>query len=161
MAYLTFAELRHVNVERCESGVFGHVLHDWNPTDWGCALAGETGELCNLLKKQRLRRAVNPLHIEQELADVQIYLDLTAAVCGVDLAAATVSTFNAKSAEVGSSSRLVPRASPADPAACRHPAMTVLSGTGWKWCRLCGSLADPDGGTHVPRGSPVYAEPCP
>ena len=48
---LTFNKLREANVKRCNKHF--HKLNDWSPTDWGCALAGEVGELCNFLKKAR------------------------------------------------------------------------------------------------------------
>lgn len=42
---------RAVNVRRCEKSFFP--LQDWSATDWACALAGEVGEACNLIKKAR------------------------------------------------------------------------------------------------------------
>lgn len=52
---LTFSKLRATNVKRCEAVFFG--LQSWSPTDWGCALAGEVGELCNKLKEAAAWRA--------------------------------------------------------------------------------------------------------
>ena len=46
---LTFECFHRVNVTRSKADV-KHSL-DWSPMEWGCALAGEVGELCNFLKK--------------------------------------------------------------------------------------------------------------
>ena len=112
MDNLRFEDLRAVNVRRCED-VF-HPLFSWTETDWACALAGEIGELCNLIKK---RRRLNPgvgeasKFIEfgvygtaaiDEMADVVIYLDLLAARMGVDLGAAIRKKFNEVSCRRGS-----------------------------------------------------------
>jgi NTP pyrophosphatase (non-canonical NTP hydrolase) len=109
---LTFEELRVVDVERCDSAVWGpgNKLNDWSPTDWACALAGEVGEACNLIKKARrdgrgydLGRVLN---IAKELADVIIYTDLLAARLEIDLGAAVRAKFNEVSQRVGSPVRL-------------------------------------------------------
>jgi NTP pyrophosphatase (non-canonical NTP hydrolase) len=55
---------------------FGHAKDPWNLPEWGNALAGETGELCNKLKKWRRRETQNWLDVRREAADVAIYLDL-------------------------------------------------------------------------------------
>ena len=80
------------NLQRCEA-VF-HELDSWSPTDWACALAGEVGELCNLLKKQRRGDQVDSNEIAKEIADVLTYLDLLASRCGVNLSESTVAKFN-------------------------------------------------------------------
>ena len=46
---LTFAELRDANVTRCNESF--HPVDAWSGTDWACALAGEVGEACNVVKK--------------------------------------------------------------------------------------------------------------
>ena len=40
-----------INRARCDAAF--HPLDAWTPTDWATALAGEVGELCNLIKKFR------------------------------------------------------------------------------------------------------------
>ena len=69
---------------------------------WGCALAGEVGEACNLIKKYE--RDATPIHndeqlrlanklleqLAEELADVFIYTELTAQQFGIDLEAAII-----------------------------------------------------------------------
>lgn len=101
---LTFDRLRRANVARCES-VF-HKVDAWSPCDWATALAGETGEACNWIKKlRRLDGADAHLDSRQgrsyiigetakELADVVIYADLLAARLGVSLEDAVRTKFN-------------------------------------------------------------------
>ena len=97
-------EFRHINVARCEDSFAP--LNSWSPTDYGCALAGETGEACNLLKKQ-LRDGVEIKDaLSDELADAFTYLDLLAARMGIDLAKAVVHKFNKISKKVGSNFKL-------------------------------------------------------
>ncbi len=104
---LTFGELHEANSERCEQ-VF-HKIDAWTPTDWGCALAGEVGEACNLIKKLRRLDTADKAQdsptmrkklvaaIAKELADSVIYIDLTATRLGIDLGKAVRSKFNAVS----------------------------------------------------------------
>ena len=57
---------------------------------WGCALAGETGEACNLIKKhERDSTKVSP-DLARELADVFVYLELTARFFDIDLQSAII-----------------------------------------------------------------------
>ena len=100
MNELSFERLRRVNVKRCNEAF--RPLEDWSPTDWGCAMAGEAGEACNLLKKM-LRGEDVPLdHVAAELADVVTYVDLLAARLGIDLGAAVVRKFDIVSRKRGS-----------------------------------------------------------
>lgn len=101
---LTFEHLAVVNRQRCEESYFP--VDHWSPTDWGCALAGEVGELCNLLKKRRRGDVVSLEDVADEMADVAIYLDLLATRHGIDLGAAVVSKFNRTSEKRGSAARL-------------------------------------------------------
>lgn len=100
--------LRQLNKERCEQN-FKHSITSWNIMEWGCALAGEAGELCNVLKKiQRERDGIAGSRIDgdstkaiaDELADVIIYGDLLAELCGIDIAEAVANKFNETSAKV-------------------------------------------------------------
>jgi NTP pyrophosphatase (non-canonical NTP hydrolase) len=98
-------QLKIANNERCSA--FGHELNDWSLTDWGCALAGEAGELCNVLKKihrgdMSLFDANQEKLIANEAADIVIYLDLLCQRAGVNLSHAITDKFNAISAEKGS-----------------------------------------------------------
>ncbi len=81
----------------------------WQPNDWMTAVIGELGEMANVLKKVRrgdftLEEALPKL--EQEAADVVIYMDLLTACCGINLGEAVMETFNTKSVQVGSRVRL-------------------------------------------------------
>lgn len=103
---LTFEMLREENIARCEE-VF-HSLSSWSPTDWGCALAGEVGEACNILKKH-LRGDAGPnfrVDLGKEIADVVIYADLLAARCGIVLEEAVRQKFNEISRKKEASQRL-------------------------------------------------------
>lgn len=116
MDNLYFRELREINVIRCEE-VF-HKLHDWSPTDWATAFAGEAGEACNAVKK--LRRLADGKNTEKdpqneiacikkiayELADTVIYADLLAARLGIDLGEAIRQKFNIVSERMNSVTRL-------------------------------------------------------
>ena len=113
---LTFDALRAQNVARCVS-VF-HPLEDWTPSDWACAMAGESGEACNAVKKLRRHQDgtntdKDPVTeedciaaIAKELADTVIYADLLAARLGIDLGEAVRQKFNAVSEKRGAPQRL-------------------------------------------------------
>lgn len=99
---LTFKRLSVQSLERCEATYFP--LKEWSPTDWACAMAGECGEACNLVKK--LRRGASPIptihEIRKEVADMVIYADLLAQRLGFDLGIAIREKFNETSGKVGS-----------------------------------------------------------
>lgn len=110
---MNLKEFSRVNRERCESpNGFNHALNSWSLSDWITALVGELGEAANVAKKlNRVRdgipgNTVSPDELRaqfaRELADTFIYLDLTAQAAGVDLPAAVVAVFNAKSEQIGS-----------------------------------------------------------
>lgn len=109
---LTFNDLRAANIKRLPQfrNRLGAVAHskpdgsDWSLNDWMTALTGEVGETANLLKKVRrgditLEKARPALL--REIADIQIYLDILAMQCGVDLGLATVTKFNETSENIG------------------------------------------------------------
>lgn len=71
------------------------------------ALAGEVGELCNIVKKFKRGDKEShgmPIHrcMDDEIADVFLQLDLLCQVAGVNLIDAVRSKFNSKSAAIGS-----------------------------------------------------------
>jgi len=101
---LTFKQLRMANRTRCE-GAF-HPIEEWSPTDWACAAAGEMGELCNMIKKERRGEHADRLAMAHEIADTVIYLDLLAERLGIDLGVAVREKFNIVSERVGSKVRL-------------------------------------------------------
>jgi NTP pyrophosphatase (non-canonical NTP hydrolase) len=83
-----FDALRSANLERCAAWHPGGVEH-WDLSEWGVALAGEVGELCEeiLARRQGLESGERVSsdysdRIGAELADVVLYLDLFVARCG-------------------------------------------------------------------------------
>ena len=100
------------NKKRCEStSGFNHQLNSWSGSDWMTAIVGELGEAANVLKKlNRVRDGIpgnkqTPeelrAKLRAELADTYNYLDLFAQAVGIDLEAAVLETFEAKSREIG------------------------------------------------------------
>lgn len=97
-------ELSKANKERCEE-VF-HSINSWSPADWACALAGEVGECCNIVKKlKRLETNTNTSKdpqtkseaiklIGKEIADTIIYADLLATRLGLNLEIEIKNKFN-------------------------------------------------------------------
>lgn len=112
---LMFSDLREANLFRLPQfkNALGGPAHtkpdgsDWSDAQWLMAVTGELGELANLLKK-KLRgdlahRTEDDVREEigDELADVQIYLDILAFRLGVDLNEAVIRKFNKVSRRVG------------------------------------------------------------
>jgi NTP pyrophosphatase (non-canonical NTP hydrolase) len=101
---VTFPALRKANVDRCNQDFFP--LEAWSPNDWGVALAGEVGEVCDALAKLRRVQmgAQNARDLQSEddavaavaaeLADAVIYADLVGARLGIDLEAEVQRKFN-------------------------------------------------------------------
>lgn len=91
-------------------------LESWSESDWAVALAGEVGELCNIVKKinrdkHGLRQhAVDPRKLAEllamEIGDVYIYLDLFARRVGLNLEECIRDTFNRISEREGFPERL-------------------------------------------------------
>lgn len=101
----TLADLRRLNPERCKA--FGHAVNEMHVTFWATAIAGETGELCNLVKKMARGDQGNFKDpIAKEAADVLIYLDLLCTHLDINLEAATISKFNEVSDRVNSPLKL-------------------------------------------------------
>lgn len=108
---LTFNTLRSANLERVPlfKNAKGEIAHQeglksWSVDQWFKAVVGELGEFANISKKvdrgdftqEEAKQAM-----ADELADVQIYLDLLAARCGIDLGKATMKKWNEVSVRVG------------------------------------------------------------
>lgn len=100
MADLSFKELRLKNVNRCRE--LWHPVEEWTPAEWLMCLVGEVGELAGRMKHQKRGDTVPLFQLGQELADIQIYLDLLAASLGVDLASEVLQKFNIVSYASGS-----------------------------------------------------------
>lgn len=110
---LTFWALKYANSQRGRKFVNRRgVLIDcsnWILPQWSNALAGETGELCNIIKHIDIgdyTLAEGFQKLSDEFGDVQAYLDLSAQACGIDLEKATRDKFNAVSDRIGSDVRL-------------------------------------------------------
>ena len=91
-------------------------IESWSLSDWGVALAGECGELCNVIKKlNRSRDGLVgnsdsdyklQLQLGDEIADVFCYLDLLAQRAGLSLGECVRIKFNAVSARNGFPERI-------------------------------------------------------
>ena len=109
--------LRTANIER-DKEVFKDT-GKWSNMQWGCAIAGEVGELCNILKKQERGDSFyndnacfseiapignNHFYIEvsKEIADILIYLDIFCHINNINIEMAVTSKFNEVSKRVGS-----------------------------------------------------------
>ena len=87
---LDLAAFRPINVQRATEGF---KCYDNQPlTYWTTALAGEVGELCNMIK--------------EEIGGIAIYLDLLASLLDISLEEAIVDTFNSKSEKYGFKEKL-------------------------------------------------------
>lgn len=109
---LDLAAMRPINVQRA---IEGFNCYDNQPlTYWTTALAGEVGELCNMIKKmQRVEKGgldggssytakdITKEMLKEEIGGIAIYLDLLAAQLGISLEDAIIDTFNSKSARYG------------------------------------------------------------
>lgn len=101
--------LRAANTLRAPDFGTGTIDAGWNVAERGNELAGETGELCNVLKKMlRLQSKGQPVSEDlmraaaEELGDVIICADLIAAKLGLDLQQAVRGKFNMTSRKIGS-----------------------------------------------------------
>lgn len=109
---LDLSTFRPLNVQRAKDGF---KCYDNQPlTYWTTALAGEVGELCNMIKKlQRAEKGgvdggssytakdINKEMLKEEIGGIAIYLDLMASLLDIDLEEAIMDTFNSKSAKYG------------------------------------------------------------
>lgn len=115
---LKFADLTLANLERLPQfrNRRGELCHtsqdgsDWNLAEWMNAIAGETGEACNMAKKLRrgdfglpgsLTYQAAQYELAKELADIVIYCDITCRRCGHMLGDVVVEKFNEVSDRIG------------------------------------------------------------
>ena len=89
---LTFDKLREINSVRCVKDI--RPLDSWTPLEWSACIAGECGELCNYLKKQKRGKIISKTELAHELADIITYADLLAAALDIDLGEAVRKKFN-------------------------------------------------------------------
>src|SRR6266478_7991104 len=98
---MQFSEFQWMNAKRCQQAF--HLVDDWSPQDWALALAGEVGELCNLLKK--VKRGDFPLEqvrkdVLKEVADIITYADLLMTNLGANTEDELLGKFHEVSARV-------------------------------------------------------------
>lgn len=115
---LDLAAMRPINVQRAKDGF---KCYDNQPlTYWTTALAGEVGELCNMIKKiQRVEKGgvdggssytakdISKEMLKEEIGGIAIYLDLLASLLDIDLEEAIMDTFNQKSRNMGFKEMLI------------------------------------------------------
>lgn len=101
---LDFEKFSRLNRERCEKHYF--LLDHWSLSDWAIALAGEAGEMCNLIKKKNRGEEVDIRQIGKEIADVVTYADLLASRLGLSLEDIVKQKFNEVSERKGSDIKL-------------------------------------------------------
>lgn len=92
---LTFTQFQRLNAQRCRE-VF-HSPEEWPLEMWALAIAGEAGELANLVKK--IYRGDFPLtekrtDVLNEIADVMTYCDLLCTHLGATTADALMHKFD-------------------------------------------------------------------
>ena len=110
---MNFSDLRRANRARQSEYYVAVSGFSWTGPHYGNAIAGEVGELCNVIKK--LDRGL-PSDVAQqesllasigdEIADVAIYLDLLAEHFGIDLGECIRRKFNSTSERLGFLTRL-------------------------------------------------------
>lgn len=111
--------IRHITLVNRTRSLRWHPkgLESWSMSDWATALAGEVGELCNVVKKLNRVRDDLPGNKESEdqlweslrdeIADVYLYLDLFAqGAAHMDLAECVKVKFNKTSEKIGFPERL-------------------------------------------------------
>lgn len=101
---LTFDNLREANLKRSEEKVFPS--QNWTLAQWACAMAGEAGEACNVVKKSFRGDNIAEDALAKELADVVIYTDLLAKSAGINLGEAVINKFNEVSVKRGAITKL-------------------------------------------------------
>ncbi len=89
---LTFKKFHEVNCARSKSDV--KHSNDWTSMEWGCALSGEVGELCNFLKKKRRGDKIPKRKLAHEIGDIMTYLSLLADDLDIDMEKAIIEKFN-------------------------------------------------------------------
>lgn len=114
-----YQSLPHIEVTNLMRALRWHKqgLESWSLSDWGVALAGEVGELCNVIKK--LNRIAGDIQsknngkeselrtqLKMEIGDSFVYLDLIAQRAGLHLDECIRDTFNRISIREGFPERL-------------------------------------------------------
>lgn len=114
---LNLQTFRATNVDRAINGF--NCYQNQPLTYWTTALAGEVGELCNMIKKlQRVENGgidggssykasdITKKMLQEEIGGIAIYLDLLASLLDIELEEAIQSTFNNKSEQLNFTQRI-------------------------------------------------------
>lgn len=105
---LDLQKFRELNTQRAVEGF--KTYQNVPITYWTTALAGEIGELCNMIKKQErvahggidggssyTAETIDKEMLQEEIGGIFIYLDLLASLLGISIEEAVIQTFNSKS----------------------------------------------------------------
>jgi NTP pyrophosphatase (non-canonical NTP hydrolase) len=79
--------------------------NEWSLADWGNAMAVETGEACNIIKKMSRDSVDLKEELGKELADIVAYVALLANAANIDLEKAMIDKFDEVSIKLGSNYR--------------------------------------------------------
>lgn len=101
----TLQKFRQANLDRCMTTKKFEKCVSWTASEWGLALAGEAGEVCNAIKKLN-RGDGDTKSVVEEIGDVIIYADLLLAFLSTDMESTIVNKFNKVSDKVGSKIKL-------------------------------------------------------
>lgn len=99
---LMFREFQEMNRTRCDEAF--HPTKEWPIQNWALAIAGEAGELCNLVKKVirgDFTLEEKRQEILEEIADVMTYCDLAMTHLDADTATELMAKFDKVSARIG------------------------------------------------------------
>jgi NTP pyrophosphatase (non-canonical NTP hydrolase) len=105
VSHLSFSEFQALNKRRCEERY--HSLTgtgSWPIQNWALAIAGESGELCNLIKKVirgDFALEVKREEILKELADIITYCDLAVSCLEAETGQIVMDKFNEVSERIG------------------------------------------------------------
>lgn len=100
MKNLSFQDLRGANNMRNDMSY--NQCGEWTETDWAVAIAGECGEMCNLIKKRKRGDEISIEEVGKEIADQIIYLDLLASSLGLNTGEIVTNKFNEVSKRINS-----------------------------------------------------------
>lgn len=102
MLPLTMNDWTAINKLRRDEVFSDHMCEDWTFVDWGLAMAGEAGEVCNVLKKKKRGDRITDEQIKEEIGGLMVYIALLADSLGLSLQDCCVYAFNDVSKRRGS-----------------------------------------------------------
>jgi NTP pyrophosphatase (non-canonical NTP hydrolase) len=112
---LNLDQIREQNVARANKW-HGGSFKDWSLSDWAVAMAGEAGEVCDVIKKlnrirdglagNKLTEAELNVELGKEIADTFLYLDLLAARANINMSYCIRQKFNEVSEREGFDQKL-------------------------------------------------------